>query len=266
MTNPYVFYYVMKYPLPLEDEKKFLKFDLKSLPDFADDSFENINPRRDILEDLIAQIKKYQHLLADIPFLKWAFVVNSISFRGVHNNSDIDLFLVVQKNRLWIARLYAWWIFRKIRTTKSHKYKRFCLSFWVEEDQLELKNMSLAPIDIYLIYWIAHAVPIFSRGWNVVNFYIANKWIKEFLPWWQPKQIIDLNIPLLVKKVNKTNRLIDNIFGNVTNSMIYILWRPLMLIKAYWNGESLGVGTIIKKGVVKIHKDIRQQVIGVIWK
>ncbi len=70
MTNPYVFYYVMKYPLPLEDEKKFFKFDLKSLPDFADDSFENINPRRDILEDLIAQIKKYQHLLADIPFLK----------------------------------------------------------------------------------------------------------------------------------------------------------------------------------------------------
>ncbi len=266
MSNPYLFYYIMNYPLPLEGEREFLRFDLKRIPNSLEKEFNKIDIRWDLLEELTNQIKKYQYLLKKIPFLKWAFVVNSISFRGVHSNSDIDLFLIVKKNRLWISRLFARRIFRKIKITKKHKYKRFCLSFWIEEDKLNLRSISLLPVDVYLIYWIAHAVPIFSDWWNTNNFYVANKWIQEFLPWWQPKQIINLKIPLLVKKVKGTWSMFDGFWGDVVNGVIYILWRPLMLLKAFWNKEEIGVGTIIKRWMVKIHKDIRGDIIKTIFK
>ena len=264
MSNPYIFYSVMKYPLPLPKEREFLKFNESKLPNHHSKTFQDIPANQEVLNQLIDQIKKYQHLLQKIPFLRGAFVVNSISFRGVHTNSDIDLFLVVRKNRLWIARLFAWRVFRKVKITKKHKYKRFCLSFWAEEDQINLQKIALEPMDIYLIYWIAHAVPIFADRWDFEDFYRQNRWIKEFLPHWEPRPLIDLNIPILKDKsfgTSKIENLLQSFLGNFLNGVIYFLWRPIMLVKANLNQEKLGVGTIIKKGMVKFHKDIREKII-----
>ena len=70
MSNPYIFYYVMNYPLPLEEERDFLQFDLKFLPDSIKIDLRNIDIKWNLLEELTDQIQKYQYLLKKIPFLR----------------------------------------------------------------------------------------------------------------------------------------------------------------------------------------------------
>jgi hypothetical protein len=48
-------------------------------------------------------------------------------------DSDIDLFVVTEKNRLWLVRILITIIFSvlMVRKTKTKHKKRFCLSFFV---------------------------------------------------------------------------------------------------------------------------------------
>ena len=94
-----------------------------------------------------------------------------------HKDSDIDLFVITQKNRLWTVRIiitFIFALFRERKTSTKHAGK-FCLSFFITEETLDFSSIAIEQ-DIYLAYWIETLVPIYDKNQCLKNFRAANNW------------------------------------------------------------------------------------------
>jgi hypothetical protein len=84
---------------------------------------------------------------------------------AAHKDSDIDLFIITKNNRIWTTRICFTLILTLLgqrKTTKKHAGK-FCLSFFITENYLNLENIAIKN-DIYLKYWIESLVPIINKN------------------------------------------------------------------------------------------------------
>lgn len=130
-------------------------------------------------------IKRWRWIFGCVPFIKMIGISNTLGYSNAKEEGDIDLLVVTQKNRLFISRsiltIYLWLI-GKWRHGKRIK-NRFCLSFYLSENNLDLNNLKTREDDIYLIYWIKWFKPIWCTDKKVSqNFVNKNNWIKKYLP------------------------------------------------------------------------------------
>jgi len=111
-------------------------------------------------------------------------ICNSLSWANADTGSDIDFFIVTEKGKLWTSRFLAVGFLKifGLRPEKNNTKDKICLSFFVDEEHLNLENLAIESPDIYLIYWINQLVPIFDRGGMHRKFLESNRWIKRFLP------------------------------------------------------------------------------------
>jgi len=118
-----------------------------------------------------------------LPTVKIVGVVNTLAFSSPEEGSDIDLFIVIQKGYMWSTRLFITLLLSLLRV-RRHGRKiagRFCLSFFVTEDFLNLEELQKPPYDIYLVYWLVTLKPVFDRG-LYKKFVQENAWIQVYLP------------------------------------------------------------------------------------
>jgi len=122
--------------------------------------------------------RKYTQLFSKVPGIQCICVCNSLAMNACHKDSDIDLFIITKKNRLWTARiaitliLFLLW---KRKTSKKHA-GQFCLSFFISEEEPSLKNIALKD-DIYLLYWLETLTPIVNKNHAFEKFIEENqKW------------------------------------------------------------------------------------------
>jgi hypothetical protein len=113
-----------------------------------------------------------------VPFLKAVFVCNSLSFGNIKDNSDIDLFVVAGRKRLFIVRFFLTIIlhFFRLRRHGNNISGRFCLSFFIDETNKDLSAIALKD-DFYLAFWIKNLVLVFSDGFNYQDLIKSNSWI-----------------------------------------------------------------------------------------
>ena len=57
------------------------------------------------MEDFLVFLKKWKFLYHNFPFVEEIFLANSITFNALTPTSDIDLFVITKKGRIWTARL-----------------------------------------------------------------------------------------------------------------------------------------------------------------
>jgi hypothetical protein len=120
---------------------------------------------------------------------------NSITFGAVKEGSDIDFFIICKKNRLYLCRLFAILLLGLFNLIwiKTKKAGKIDLGFFVEEDKINLYDISLKPLDWYLTYWLAHLVLLYTENLEDKNLiFEKNKWIRQLLPRHPLKQCINL--------------------------------------------------------------------------
>jgi hypothetical protein len=78
------------------------------------------------------QIFKY------LPFIKLVAVCNNLAYLNAKKDSDIDLFVIIAKNRLWLSRFFLIIIITLLglRPPKEKAKDKICLSFYVTEDNI----------------------------------------------------------------------------------------------------------------------------------
>lgn len=200
-----------------------------SLQDFLDQESDQISRqqgfyflsgRDKLVEKRIRNYNLYNHkiqkalaaarIMSFLPGLEMVAACNNFSYS---KDSDIDVFIITQKNRLWLTRLLVSLAmqFAHMRRHGEKIEDRICLSFYISEDNLDLSSLALRKqeeiFDPYFIHWINDLLPIYGED-MFAKFWQANSWSKDFLP---NTKMPSLSPSFLIR---------DNVFSKMTKTFL----------------------------------------------
>lgn len=129
-----------------------------------------------------SQAHRFVRLLRWCPWIQAVYACNSLGFLHAREDSDIDLFVVVRRGRIWISRFITVLLARIVghRPSSGHKKNGLCLSFFAAENA-RMESLALSQ-DIYFVYWMSKLLPLFVRRGVAEKFWAQNKWLKRELP------------------------------------------------------------------------------------
>ncbi|MDB5126301.1 MAG: hypothetical protein JWQ85_533 [Mucilaginibacter sp.] len=124
--------------------------------------------------ELIKKAKEVGRLLIKFPYVRGVGISGSLSKNFADDRSDIDLFIITEKKRLWIARSFMH-CFKKL-TFLVNKQHHYCMNYYIDEEQLQIVEKN-----IYTAIEIGTLIPL--EGDTVFErFYAANSWTRDLLP------------------------------------------------------------------------------------
>jgi hypothetical protein len=134
-------------------------------------------------EKKLKRAKKAVKFLKILPFIKAVIVCNVLGYKNAKTESDIDFLIITSPKRIWTARWFATGFFKilNLRPNKKTIKDKFCFSFYLAEDGLNLENIKLQD-DPYLIWWFAGLIPLYDAGGVFEKFLKENEWVKKYLP------------------------------------------------------------------------------------
>ena len=253
------FYQIMWYPIP--KNRNTFAYCSKLSADKERYSEFSWNEKSEYLDEYISYINKWWWIFSYFPFVKEIYLANSISFNSLSSESDIDLFVVCERGRVWTSRLLVSFLmmFFWIKRSKKDYIKKFCLSFFVDEDNENLKSIMLWSKDVYLVYWVAHLVPLYVESWEP-TIYQKNSWIKTYLPNIDLQQNIFLwNKLFSWKRLFKKS--IESIFAenfwDRFENFVQEKWGRRMK-KIIAKNPDAHKWTVYEKWILKFYKDMRK--------
>jgi predicted nucleotidyltransferase len=185
-------------------------------------------------KNMLKTAEKIAGFLSAFPFVKGVAVSGSLSKNFADENSDIDFFIITERNKLWLARTFMH-CFKKVAILLN-KEDLFCMNYYIDEEMLQIKEKN-----IYTAIELATLLPL--RGIEVFKeFFKQNDWSKNFLP----------NHSLRVSYVEETRNpffknAIEFIFRNSFGNLVDLL---LMNISTYlWRKKTMK-GKLNKRGIV----------------
>ncbi|MCX6781438.1 MAG: hypothetical protein NT003_05005 [Candidatus Magasanikbacteria bacterium] len=106
--------------------------------------------------------RKVTKLISLLPFVRAVAICNSLGFQMVHEDSDIDLFIVAAPGRVWSAR---WWVtgvlaLLRLRPGEARR-DPICVSFFIDESVEDLSELMIER-DVYFHYWLRALMPVFE--------------------------------------------------------------------------------------------------------
>jgi len=141
--------------------------------------------RAAIAEKKYRRARRVSLFLSLCPFVRLVAVSNSLAYGNVRENSDIDLFIIAAKDKIWTARFFTIGFLKLcgLRPTPARKRDTICLNFFVSEEALNLKNLRKSgPVpDIYFIYWVRQLVPLYDAGDVFSRFVQSNGWVGNYI-------------------------------------------------------------------------------------
>lgn len=137
--------------------------------------------RKFIAEKLWTRTKFFGRYMTKVPFIRMIAVCNNLAYNNASETSDIDLFIVVKPGRLWLARFLVTVLlqFFGVRRHGDKIAGRFCLSFFVTDDALNLGTLNLKPEDPYLAYWVKTLAPVYGRKAYQYFQTLNRPWLRE---------------------------------------------------------------------------------------
>jgi predicted nucleotidyltransferase len=160
---------------------------------------------------LIKVAEQIGALLIKFPYVRGIAISGSLSKNYADDDSDIDLFIITAKNRLWIARsiMHA---FKKL-TFLFNKQDYFCMNYYIDEQQLEIAEKT-----IYTAIEVVTLIPLQGDA-LFERFYAANAWTRNYLP----NKVMRLSCAKRVKdSIFKAfaEMLFNNRFGNAIDNLL----------------------------------------------
>jgi len=256
----------MNYPVPMQEDLFIFQEDLKTQQNKLTNSQNKFsrNKKNKFMDKFIKIINQYWDLYKSLPFVKEIYLCNSITFNALKRDSDIDLFIVVQKWKMRRARLASAIFFKLLWAKRSltDKKQKFCLSFYVTQNNQNLYPLMIDKTDVYLSYWLGHLVPLYKESSTHSNIYHNNKRFWSLMPQHPQEHCINIWNKLFQWKT-KIKMIIEFllwwIIWNILELIIKVIRIPILIykIKKLWkNWKQI----IISDKILKFHNDIRQKI------
>jgi hypothetical protein len=207
----------------------------------------------------VAKVLRY------IPFVNMIAVCNNLAYSNASLLSDIDVFVILKRNRLWQTRFFVSVVTHLMRMRRHHRTisNRVCLSFYITDEHLDLEQLMIKPLDPYFIYWYGQLVPIYDHQNSFNDLVEANEWIKEFLP------NLIINKPVLRRSVKDTKwslavkRMQESMLGGSFGDIVEKFLKKIQKSKMIRNKSSKlwenSTAVIIKDNILKFHENDRRK-------
>ena len=118
-----------------------------------------------------------------LPWVKMVAVCNSLAFSFTNHESDIDLFIVTDRGKIWSTRFILAGALALMHARPGERVKDpVCLSFFVTDDRLDFSSVKIGSKDPYLMFWIATLSPLLDRGDMLAKLRVANGWMRPDVP------------------------------------------------------------------------------------
>lgn len=204
--------------------------------------------------------KKNAKLLSRMPFVRAIFVCNSLSYSNANDSSDIDFAIIASKKKIWAARFFCAGLMKLLnrRPARNNSRNKICLSFFLDENDLCLKNCAY-PGDAGFIFWLNQFAPIYDPENLFERLRKENAWSRLCL------LNYITNKPNDRRKILKKSRL-QKILEVIFASDIFEKFFKRLQMKIMPDGikklaENNPKDVIISDNVLKLHtKDNRQEV------
>lgn len=225
----------------------------------SENSVENRRAQLVVSELKLKKARQAVKFIRGVPFLRGVFVCNSVAAGTATADSDIDLFIIAQKNRLYIVRFFTNLILRifGLRTYGSKTANMVCLSFFVDDQNLNLEKLKALPEDIHFAYWISQMVPIYDPQNYFKRFLSANYWIKKNIPNFNTQTQYSGGVKenMIMSAWQKIWQIMwQGQYGNLIESQAR-QWQLLkMPLSVKEKSKVADGGVIINNGVVKLHE------------
>jgi hypothetical protein len=195
-------------------------------------------------------------------FLPWVKMVSVSNIIGAHNlkdESDIDIFIIAEKGKIWLTRFFCAGIAKilGLRPSADNSRDKICLNFYISEEEMDLNKFMLDEKDVYFIYWLANLITIYDKDGTYKKFIQANGWLRNYLPNWQEAKMVSRRF-IRVRKNLFLNFLFNFIFGFFEDLFKKIQMRKLPVgLKEIMN---IDTRVVISDKVLKLHiKDRREE-------
>lgn len=127
--------------------------------------------------------RKAAKLMSHIPGIKMVAVTGSLAMENSVAGSDIDLFIITAKSKLWSSRLITYLLLKlfgfSVRVPGDVVQKdKLCLNMWFDDGDLIWRE----PRNIYTAHEIAQITPLINKDETYEKFMFKNKWILAYWP------------------------------------------------------------------------------------
>lgn len=175
-------------------------------------------------KEMMLTAKKVCDLMIRFPYVRGIAISGSLSKNFADEDSDIDLFIITKKNRLWIARTMMH-LFKKL-TFLVKKEHYFCMNYYIDEQDLEIHEKN-----VYTATEVATLIPL--NGDTIFEqFFAANGWTREYLP--NKYMRISTAKPLKMSRLKRFMEFLFNSrFGNALDNLL------MRITVSRWNKKML---------------------------
>ncbi|MFA5127381.1 MAG: hypothetical protein WC457_00055 [Patescibacteria group bacterium] len=237
---------------------------------------ENIEQRRARLvttEHKMKIARRAARLIRAVPFLRAIFVCNSVGEGIAKEGSDIDFFIITAPKRIWLVRFFTNLILKlfRLRTYGKNSRDKICLSFYVDENNLNLWPLRALDEDVHFVYWLHQMVPLFDPRNLYAKFISANDWTKKFAPNITRKSaskylsaVKDSSFARVWRKVWET--MWQGAYGNFLESQVKSIQTQMFKDVLKNRAKENDNGVVISDTVLKFHENDTRRKIYEEWK
>lgn len=123
--------------------------------------------------------KKAAALLSVVPWIKMLAVTGAVAAYNAKKSDDIDVFIITEKNRLWLTRLFVVLLLKsvgKYRTDKDYNGK-VCPNIYLDERYLEWPEEKR---NLFTAHEILMMHPLIDRDDTYFRFVGKNAWLLKY--------------------------------------------------------------------------------------
>jgi hypothetical protein len=120
--------------------------------------------------------RRFARWLARVPFVRMVAVCGSQAVENGDRNGDVDLFLVTEKDRLWLVHTATMVLRRLTRLSGRRLGVEICPNYFLTTASLAVETRNL-----YTAREIVQTVPLWGEA-VYDRFLEANRWAEDFLP------------------------------------------------------------------------------------
>jgi predicted nucleotidyltransferase len=179
---------------------------------------------------LMQHAQKSVATISRFPFVKNVSISGSLSKGYANELSDIDLFIITQKNRLWICRSFLH-LYKKFTFLRGNQHS-YCMNYFIDESKLCLEEQN-----IFTATELATLIPMYNTEVHR-ELIKANKWwaikLLPNIPW-STDMVFTEHHSNLVRRA--TEFIINMCFPNVINQCLMHItdkwWRLKWRLKNY---------------------------------